>query len=79
MTVLGTTGRSTTVNKVVVNALQRITTPSFITLDMFALVVLYLFAVLFVRNNDDCLVYKISTMMPFVPIRLYKRYDLRLK
>ena len=45
MDALGSTRRPTNVNKLDVTALQRILTPSFITVDMFALVVLYLFAV----------------------------------
>ena len=45
MSVLGSTIRPTTFNKLTVIALQHITTPSFVTLDMFDLVVPYLFAV----------------------------------
>ena len=43
--VLGSTRRPTTVNKFYLTALKRIMTPSFVTLDMFALVVPYFFAV----------------------------------
>ena len=46
MDVLGSTIRSTTFNKLDVNALQHTMTPSFITLDMFALSVTYLFSIL---------------------------------
>ena len=41
MYVLGSTRRPTTINKLVVTALQRIMTTSFINLGMFALVVPY--------------------------------------
>ena len=43
MAVLGSTIRPTTVHNWVVTALQCILTPSFITVDMFALVVSYFF------------------------------------
>ena len=43
--VIGSTRRCTIVNKLAVIVLQRIMTPSFIPLDMFALVVPYFFAV----------------------------------
>ena len=43
MAVIGSTVRLTTVNKFSVIALQRIMTPSFFTLVMFALVATYLF------------------------------------
>ena len=42
---LGSIRGPTTANKCSVTALQRILQPSFITVDMFALVVLYLFVV----------------------------------
>ena len=45
MGVLGSTRRPTTVNKLDVIVLQRIMTPSFVSLDMFALVVPIFFAV----------------------------------
>ena len=45
MAMLGSTRKSNTVNKLAVTALQRIMTPSFVTLYMFALAVPYLFAV----------------------------------
>ena len=41
---LGSTRGPITVNKFAVTALQRILTPLFITIDIFALVVTYLFA-----------------------------------
>ena len=43
MDVLGSTRRPTTANKLTVIVLQRIMTPLFVTLDMFALVVTYFF------------------------------------
>ena len=49
--VIGSTIRPTSVNKLAVIALQHIMTPSFVTLDMFALVVPYLFPVWFVLNS----------------------------
>ena len=45
MAVIGSTRRPTTVNKLAVLTLKCITTPLFTTLDMFSLVVTYLFAV----------------------------------
>ena len=50
MDVIGSTIRPTTVNKLAVIFLEHITTPSFVSLDMFALVVTYLFSVLFVTR-----------------------------
>ena len=41
MAVIGSTRRPTTANKLAVIALQHIMTPSFVSLDMFALVVPY--------------------------------------
>ena len=76
MAVLGSIRRPTTVKILAVTALQRILTPSFITFDIFALVVPYLFTVCFVHNNDDCLGQHLAEMMPAVPVRLYKRHDL---
>ena len=75
MAVLNSTRRPTTVNTLVVTALQRILTPSFITVDIFALVVPYLFA-LFLHNNDDCLGQQLASMLPLMSIRLFKRHDL---
>ena len=43
MAVIGSTSRPTTVNKLAVTDLQCITTPSFVNLDMFSLVVPCLF------------------------------------
>ena len=45
MDVLGSTRKHNTFNDLAVTALQHIITPSFVALDMFALVVPYLFAV----------------------------------
>ena len=77
MAVLGLTRRPTTVNRQDVTCLQRIFTPSFTTVGMIYLVVTYLLYVLFILNNDDFLGQKISEMIPFVPIKLYKIHDLR--
>ena len=52
---IGSKRRCTIFNKLAVIFLQRIMTPSFVSLDMFALVIPYLSAVLFVHNNDDFL------------------------
>ena len=49
MAVIGSTRRSTTVNKLTMNYLGRIMIPLFVTLDMFALVVTYY--IYFIRNN----------------------------
>ena len=43
--VIGSTRRRNIVNKLAVVVLQRIMTPSFVSLDMFALAIPYLFAV----------------------------------
>ena len=45
MDVLGSTRRFNTVKKLTVTAFQCILTPSFVTVDIFALVVTYLFSV----------------------------------
>ena len=69
MVVIGSTTRPTSVNKLAVTALQHTTTPSFVTLDMFALVVPYF--LFFIRKNDDFIGYHIDAMMTFMPISLY--------
>ena len=74
--IIGSTRIPTTVNTLAVTDLQRILTPSFVTIDMLALVVPYLFGILLVFNNDNCLGHNISAMMPLIPIRIYKRHDL---
>ena len=79
MAVLGPTRRPYTVNNLAVTDLQRIMTPLFVPLNMFAVVVPYLFSVLFVLENYYCLVHQLSEMKPFMPIRLYKRHDMSLK
>ena len=53
MAVLGSTKRPTNVNKLDVTALKHIMTPLFVTLEMFALVVPYLFTFLFVTIMTD--------------------------
>ena len=53
MAVLGSTIRPTTINTFSVIYYQHIMTPLFITLDMFALVVPYLFDVLFLTIMTD--------------------------
>ena len=50
------------------NILKCIMTPSFVSLDMFA--------VWLVHNNDECLGYHIDAMLPFMPMRIYRWYDL---
>ena len=64
---LGSTGMTT---------LYRILKPSFSTVEMFALVVLYLFDVCFFCYNDEYLGWQLATMTPFMPMRHYKRHDL---
>ena len=76
MDVLVSKGRPTDVNKFSVTYFQLILTSSSITVDIFALVVSYLFDVWFALNNDDCLGNHIAAMIPFMPIRLYKIHDL---
>ena len=66
--VIGSTRRGTIVNKFVVIFLKRIMTPSFVSLEMFH--------VLLVHKNYDWLGYHIAAMVPFIPMRLYKRHDL---
>ena len=53
--VIGSTRRYTIVNKFAVIFLQHIITPLFVSIDMFAIVVPYLFSVWFINNDDDCL------------------------
>ena len=61
-------GGTTTVNMMDVTALHRIMTPSFVSLEMFS--------ILLVHNNDDWLGYNLAAMIPFMPLWLYKRYDM---
>ena len=68
---------TTTVKKWVVTDLQQILTPSFITVDIFALVVPYfLLFGFFLHKNNDFLGHQIDTMMSFITIVLYKRHGL---
>ena len=76
ISVIGSTRRPTTVKNLAMAALQHILTPSFITVDIFALAVPYLFAVCFIHNNDDCLYQNLAAMITVVHIRLYKRHDM---
>ena len=66
--VIGSTRRRTIVDKLAVIVLKRIMTPSFVSLDMFF--------VLLVHNNDYCLGYQIAAILPFMHMRLYKRHNL---
>ena len=68
--------RLTTSNKLAVTSLQCILTPLLITVDMFALVVSYLFDVLFVINKYGCLRHQIAAIMILIHIRLYIRHVL---
>ena len=74
--VIGLKRRPTNANNFVVTYLQRIMTLQFVTLDMLDLVVPYLFAFWFVLKNDDCLGRKLSEMIDFMLIMMYKRYDM---
>ena len=56
--------------------LYRILKPSFSTVHMFALVVIYLFAVCFVCYHDEYLGYQLASIVPFVYMRHHKRHDL---
>ena len=58
----------TIVNKFIVIVLKCIMTHSFVSLDMFVVCI--------VRYNYDCPGYQLAAMMPFMPMRLYKRHDL---
>ena len=71
--VLGSTIRNTTVKKLAVTDLQRILTPLFITVEIFALFFPCMFAVFFVHNNDDCLGHNLSEIITFMPVSLHKR------
>ena len=66
--VIGSKRGCTIVNKFLIIFLKCIMTPSFVSLDMFV--------VWLIHNNDDCLGYQLSDMMPFMPMKLYKRHDL---
>ena len=74
--VLGLTIITTTVNKLVVTALQRILTTTFITADIFALVIPYLFAILLVLNKYYCLVKHLDAMITSISISPYNINDL---
>ena len=56
------------VDMFIVTVLECIMTHSFVYLDMFVVCI--------VRYNDYCLGYQLAAMMPFIPMRLYKRHDL---
>ena len=58
----------TTLNRISVTALHRIINPSFISLDMFAF--------LLVHNNYEFLGYHLASMIYFMPMRIYKGRDL---
>ena len=58
----------TTVNKISVTVLNYIINPSFVSLDIFS--------VLHVHINYDFLGYQRAAIMPFITMRLCKRYDL---
>ena len=65
---LGSRGVPNTVNIMAVTALHRIMNHLFLSLDMFD--------VQLVHNNDNYICYQLDTMMPFMPMRLYKRHNL---
>ena len=77
MDVLGSTIIPNTVKKLAVTDLQRILNPLFITVDIFALSVPYLFNVCFFHKINDCIGQKIATMIHFIPLKHYKRHVLR--
>ena len=58
----------TIVDMFIVTVLQCIITHSFVSLDMFVVCI--------VRYNDESRGYQLAAMMPFMPMRLYKRHDL---
>ena len=64
----GLVGGPTTVNIFSVTALNCIMTHSFVSLDMFD--------VLLFHKNDNQLGYHLSYMIPFLPMSIYKRHDL---
>ena len=66
--VIGSTIGCTIVNKFIVIVLKFTMTPSFVSLDMFV--------VLLVHNNNEFLDYQLADMMPLMPMRIYKRHDL---
>ena len=66
--VTGSTRRCTIYDKFVVIVLKIIMTPLFVSFDRLH--------VWLVHNNDDCLGYQLSPMMPFMPMRLYRRHDM---
>ena len=74
--VIGSTIRRAIAKKLAMIVLQCITTPSFVSLDMFAVVVQYLFSILLIHNNNNSLGYHPYDIMPFMPTRLYKRHVL---
>ena len=66
--VIGSKRTYNVVEKFVVIVLRRIMNPSFVSLDMFS--------VLLVHNNDDCLVHQLAALMSFMSMMLYKRHDM---
>ena len=58
----------TTVNRMAVIYFCRIMTCSFVSRDMFS--------VLIVHNNSNCLGCHLADIIPFVTMRIYKNHDL---
>ena len=52
MYMIGSTIRPTPIKKLAVIVLQRIMTPPFVSLDIFSLVIQYLFSILFITMMD---------------------------
>ena len=73
MAVLDSTRIPTSVSKLAIIDFQCITTPSFVRLYMFALIIPYFYCLL--RKNYYCLSKELDAMIPYMPIRLYKRHD----
>ena len=65
----------TTVNRRTVTDFHFIMNPSLLSVDMFTLVIIFMFSILIVRYNDDCLGYQISTIMPSMNVRHNKKHN----
>ena len=73
---LGLGGGPTTVNIMAVTYFHCIMNPLLLTIDMFDLVVVFMFSFLIVCYNFDCIGYQFAAMMPFTPMRHHKSHDL---
>ena len=69
-------GGPAAVNIRTVTALYLIMNPLLLTVDIFSLVVVFIFSVWIFRCNYECLGYQLATMVPLMPMSHHKMHDL---